>query len=397
MPGEVTLQSDGSYAVHRVELQGEPRLVSFSRAFLIVVNILTFLGGLVLTGAGIYVYIEYTNFSVILSQNDATGIIVAGLLTAFIAGVGSYGVVNDHLITLGVYAFVSFVLFLAILSILGLLVEYVDTVAQVAAGTLTVFNDQQVQVNDFFASAYTACCVQNPTFCPSLYANETGYCPPVTFCGKGTSGSICYAGTYGVNATNPPVHIVSEICGSLLSVGVVGPANSATGACGYPNGASGFFKSAFSFILGNITYPYISIGLLSGIIFFELVFCFILARFIHRVHLGEIDTKATKSIMSSPSPRSQRVLEGSQRSQHGSQRSQKPFASGSGVITLADQFLPRQDEFDSSLRNGISMDGSTRASHKSGTWQASNPIFRNLFNTTKKNTNQSSDQQDQYV
>ena len=361
--GELAMGEDGVFTIQHIRGGGadEPKSVTFSRAVIIVINLLTSLGGLALAGVGIYVYIEFnTRFSGLLSENAAIGGIVAGVLISMMACFGIYGTATSNFKVLVFYAIVSLALLITILSVLGLFVEYIGTVSQVASGGLTVFNQRQIEVNDFFASAYTKCCVQNTLFCYSSVPNTDGYCPPVPYCVNRTATEVCYAGEYGATPNDPPKLVFQEFCGTLIAFGMAGPALPSTGACGAPNGAAGFMQTVFGWVNANVQYPYICIGLLSGIIFFEVLFTIYLARYIYLVNAGLWDD--------TPAPKFK-----------SSKKKKGAVNDDEAVVSIADQFRFNEDEFDATLREGISATDHGSKSHKSGRYSSGNPIFRSLF------------------
>ena len=100
----------------------EPKIVSFSRAFIMVINLITCIGGLALTGLGAYVEIEYNaKFSQLLSQNAAIGLLVTGILIALCSCFGLYALIHSQKYILMVYFFVILALLVTLLSVLGLI------------------------------------------------------------------------------------------------------------------------------------------------------------------------------------------------------------------------------------------------------------------------------------
>lgn len=295
--GQLQSNPDGTFSVNAATGSDEPRFVSFSRSYLIVVNVAMCVLGLCLLGAGVFVFIEFnTKFSQLLSESAPIGAIVAGVLISFLACFGGYGALHTTPRILIAYALVALALMCAILSILGVFVQYIATVEQVAAGNLLVFNPKQVEVNDFFASAYTKCCVQNTLFCSSTIPSTEGFCKPVVYCSEknSTSNNVtytatepCYTGYYGLTANNPPKLVYSEFCATLLAAGLVGPSTAVHQKCGYPLGASLFFAQVFGFVNAYVQYPYICISLLTIVLFTQAVFALVVVRHQWRVENGD--------------------------------------------------------------------------------------------------------------
>lgn len=339
MSGVLSMNEDGKFVVNADTSNDEPKSISLARAFVMVINFLTFLGGMALAGVGVYVFIEFNaRFSGLLSENAAIGAIVAGCILSVIACVGIFGVLHSNVKLLVLYDVVSLAILITILSVLGLFVEYINTVSQVASGNLTVMTRRQVEVNDFFASAYTKCCVQNEEYCFSKVPGAEGYCEPIQYCTNSTSNKICYAGDYGPTPNDPPKLVYQEFCGTLVAFKIAGVATTETGYCGAPEGALKFMKDVFNWVETNVLYPYICIGLLSAIIVVEIITTTYLARYLYLVGKGDW--------VSSPS-RKKSAKTVNVESGHVSNRSNQ--------IALSDAYRFEADEFDVSLKRGLSI------------------------------------------
>lgn len=290
---QVELGIDGSYQIRASHSNEEPLLVRCAAVFILFFNVLTCILGLALAGAGAYVIIEFNRaFAGLLSENAGIGVLVSGVMIALGTCVSIVAVMQSRRKLLIVNTFSLTIFLVAILSVLGLFVEYINAVGQVAVdGTVPVPTLRQIEVNDYFLSAYTKCCVQNTRFCPDQTA-----CPRVSSCMITPGSKACYQGDYGASPSDPPVSIVNEFCSTMAAFGVVGPASNATQFCGSSEGGGQFIQDSFAFVYSNILYPYIAIGLLSFILTLDIICNLILIRHIGQVERGEYVGREIKAM-----------------------------------------------------------------------------------------------------
>jgi hypothetical protein len=283
--------------------RNEPRLVTYSALFLIIINVLTTLGGLGLLGASAYAFISFkTLFAGLLSENGIIGGMVAGLLIALFSILGIFGTTNQHFRSLAFYTFIQGSLLIVILSILGVFVQYIATVEQVAQGNIVVWSQNQIDVNDFFLSAYVKCCKKNDKFCAGNAPGQDLYCENVDFCNQRNSTTTlgsnngCFVGDYGSTPKDPPKTVYDEFCATLFAGGVVGPAVGSTCGGGKPQP---FIVQLFDFVKTNVLWCYYAVGFLSGLLFFEVLACIYLLRFLWLVENGQYEapSPSTRSNM----------------------------------------------------------------------------------------------------
>ena len=251
----------------------ETKCMVASSAFLLVVNLLSTILGLVLMGGAAYLW---TNKGTIPGLSDSLVIVAIGLGASvfLVSFLGIYGAMRRQKVALVVYGIVVFLLIVGEIVGVVLLAQYVGVLdaATVNSDVATVTRQAANAVNDVLFSAYTVCCVQNAAFCSTdVLPGNSGYCAPVQ--GNCTSAVedqevACFSNPNGAQ-------VGQEFCIALQSTELIGVAVTGGTKCG--GGDPLKFRNDFiEWVQANITLVFYAAGFAGAIELMSLVFAGIL-------------------------------------------------------------------------------------------------------------------------
>lgn len=221
----------------------------FGRNFLIGVNLLSAVLGLLLCGGGAYLYVEYDNqFSELLSPAPILGVMISGFILFLLTMVGVYGAVTGKRTVLIVYVVVVVILIAVEVAAAVVFLQYLDVIES-SADAEASSDSTEIAINDLILSSYHTCCVvSDKAFCDVIPV-----CTNVFLCSEPLATDACIANEESDKLVDIGVCTAFEkftIDGTAL-VGLVVPGNDIT--CG--GGDPGNFQAAVTeWLRGNINF-----------------------------------------------------------------------------------------------------------------------------------------------
>jgi len=135
-------------------------LVAVGRTFLVVVNLISAILGLLLCAGGAYLYVEYeNNFDALVSPAPIIGVIVAGFVLFLITMAGVYGAVTGKRSILIVY--LVFVIILVAMEIAAAVIflNYLKSIENSnSADSSSLQDSTEIAINNFILRTYNTCC-----------------------------------------------------------------------------------------------------------------------------------------------------------------------------------------------------------------------------------------------
>lgn len=246
----------------------ETLFMSIGRGFLIGINLLSAVLGLLLCAGGAYLYIEYDNrFENVVSPGPIIGVMVAGFLLFAITMFGVYGAFTGKKWVLMTYLIVVVAILAVEVAASVLFLDYLNVIkATQTTDSSELSGSTEIAINNFIYNSYQTCCMETE-YC---YVNYTTVCTPAQLCSNVADGEDCVnadsfnAVDIGVCTAFEEIHYEGEVL-----VGTVESGNDVT--CG-GGSSEDFFDAVTGWLLANIRFfGYGAIGV--GIVQVLIVIC----------------------------------------------------------------------------------------------------------------------------
>lgn len=186
-----------------------------ARGYLVMLNVVTLLLGLVGLGGSIYVLVEYKDFDELFSQTAVIVACVASALIAVVSVVGCISAKNDvkcglALYTTGMICLIACQIAAAVFAAVYL--GYLDDVQNSSASNIV--KETQQNINDWQLTTYNFCCFDNVDNCPAAGCTKAANCndPPA-------ADDVCI-----INA-GYSVAVSQDVCNVLASASASFPYN----------------------------------------------------------------------------------------------------------------------------------------------------------------------------
>ncbi|GBG30778.1 Hypothetical Protein FCC1311_069982 [Hondaea fermentalgiana] len=165
----------------------ESCFMGFGRQFLIFINLVSAVLGLLLCAGGAYLYIEYDDqFSELMSPAPIIGVMIAGLCLFIITVFGVFGAVTGKKWVLTVYLILVVVILAIEVGAAVIFLDYLNVIESSQESSSSDLQDStEIAINNFIYSSYQTCCVETEL----CRVNYTNVCTPVELCTNATTSN----------------------------------------------------------------------------------------------------------------------------------------------------------------------------------------------------------------